>query len=137
MLLTKLNSFKQIKVPVYDNIDWDKVISKPQKKVKDFLHRYWEYDPVCEEFYIPGSKLRIDLFNIRLKIAVEISPDAYHVNFNSFLHKDRFNFLKKVTSDEQKREWCNRNGIRLIELYDDDIKKLSHEYINEKYGVYL
>lgn len=137
MLLTKLNSFKQIKVPVYDNIDWDKVISKPQKKVKDFLHRYWEYDPVCEEFYIPGSKFRIDLFNIRLKIAVEISPDGYHVQFNSHLHKDRFGFLKKVKSDEQKREWCNRNGIRLIELYDDDIKKLSHEYINEKYGVYL
>lgn len=137
MLLTKLNSNKLIKVKVADNIDWDKVISKPQKLVKDFLRKYWEYDPICEEFYIPGSKFRIDLFNLRLKIAVEVSPDEIHVHYNSFMHKDRMGFLKKVKADEAKRNWCTRNNIRLIELYNEDIKRLSHEYINEKYGIYL
>ena len=137
MLLTKLNSTKPIQVKVSDNIDWSKIISKPQKLVKDFLHRYWEYDPVCEEFYIPGSKLRIDLFNIRLKIAIEISPDEYHVNFSEFLHKNRMNFLKKVKSDGAKRNWCARNDIRLIELYNEDLKQLSHKYIENKFGISL
>jgi len=138
MKLTKLNSKKLISVPVYDNINWDKQIaSKPQFLVKSFLRKYWEYDPVTEEFFIPGSKLRIDLFNIRLKIAVEISPIKVHCQYNPWMHKSRFGFLDKVKKDEQKRNWCNVNNIRLVELYDDDIKNLSWELFHVKYNIDL
>lgn len=137
MKLTKLSSNRLINVSVKSNIDWEKVVSKPQKLVKDFLYPYFQYDQIVEEFYIPGSKLRIDLFNIDRKIAIEISPDGYHVHYNPWLHKDRHKFLAKVNSDQDKRNWCKRNDIRLIELYDKDIKALSKEYIEEKYGISL
>ena len=138
MLLSKLLSTKLIQVPVKANIIWDKkVASAPQFIVKTFLQPFWKFDQVVEEFYIPGSKLRLDLFNINKKIAVEISPDGYHVHYNPWLHKDRLKFLAKVKNDENKRNWCTRNDIRLIELYDEDIKSLSQEYILEKYDISL
>ena len=139
MLLSKLLSTKLIQVPVKANIIWDKkVASAPQFIVKTFLQPFWKFDQVVEEFYIPGSKLRLDLFNINKKIVVEISPDAYHTRFNKFLHRDnRHKFLAKVKADESKRVWCTRNDIRLIELYDEDIKALSKEYILEKYDISL
>lgn len=138
MKLTKLNSTKIIDVTVRPNIDWERIISKPQKKIKDFLKLYWQHDPVIEEFYIPGSKLRIDLFNVRLKIAVEVSPSAVHCEYNKFFHRNnRFNFLDKVKKDEQKRNWCNINNIRLVELYDDDIKNISWELFRDKYNIEL
>lgn len=137
MKLTKLSSDRLISVSVKSNIDWDKIVSKPQFAVKQFLESYWKHDQIVEEFYIPGSKFRIDLFNINKKIAVEISPTKYHVNYNPWLHKDRHKFLAKVKNDEAKRNWCTRNDIRLIELYDEDIKALSHQYILDKYDISL
>lgn len=139
MKLTKLNSDKFINITVCSNIQWEEVVSsKIQKSVKDFLKKYWFHDPIIEEFYIPGSKLRIDLFNIRLKIAIEVSPSAVHCEYNKFFHRgNRFNFLDKVKKDEQKRNWCNINNIRLVELYDDDIKNISWELFRDKYNIEL
>jgi len=137
MRLTKLKGCGVVNVPQKSNIDWERKISAPQLFVKQFLFPYWKRDVVCEEFLIPGSKLRLDLFNMSKGIVVEVSPDNYHKTYNNWLHKTRVSFSEKVKNDEQKLLWCNSNNIHFIELYDQDLDNLSHEYIKQKYGIHL
>lgn len=136
MLLTKLKGGK-INVVSKSKIDWEKKISIPQLVVKQFLFPFWKNDQVVEEFMIPGSKLRLDLFNFTKKIAIEVSPDGYHLGYNNWLHKSRINYADKVKKDEEKRNWCEINKIELIELHDEDIDILSKENILEKYNISL
>lgn len=103
-------------------IDWDKIVSKPQKQVKDALKPIWQRQLVCEEFRIPSSKMRIDLINFSLKIVVEVSPKGSH-KFNKFFNKNRSNFLSAVKRDISKAEWCENNGFRFVEIVDEDLKK--------------
>ncbi len=103
-------------------IDWDKIVSKPQKQVKDALKPIWQGQLVCEEFRIPSSKMRIDLINFSLKVVVEVSPKGSH-KFNKFFNKNRSNFLSAVKRDISKAEWCERNGFRFVEIVDEDLKK--------------
>lgn len=137
MLLTKLKGSQTINIVPRSNIDWDKKVSIPQLVVKQFLFQFWKNDQVAEEFFIPGSKLRLDLFNFTKKIAIEVSPDSYHLGYNNWLHKSRINYADKVKKDEEKRIWCETNKIELIELHNEDIKALSKEYILKEYGISL
>lgn len=139
MKLTKLNSTKCINIAVKNNINWEiQLASKLQFKTKLFLKLFWENDAVIEEFYIPGSKLRLDLFNTTKKIAIEVSPASTHEKYSPFFDKgNRFNFLKKIKADESKRNWCKVNNIKLAELNDSDIKNLSKELFEEKFEIYL
>ena len=67
-------------------IDWDYVVSKPQKKVKDFLFPFWKSKVVLEEFKLPSpSRSRVDLINLTDRIAIEVSPSGSH-SFNPFFH---------------------------------------------------
>jgi hypothetical protein len=137
MLLTKLHGFSKVNVPSKSNVDWDKKVSSPKFKVKSFLREFWKNDVIVEEFVIPGSKFRIDLFNLSKKLAVEVSPDEYHNSFNKWLHKDRQKFLSKIKADELKKEWCIKNSIELVELFNEDINNLSVDYFEKKYNILL
>lgn len=138
MKLKKINGTKIVNVNLVKyKVDWERIVSAPQFKIKSILKPYWQFDLVLEEFVIPGSKLRLDLFNTRKMIAVEVSPDCYHSDYNKFLHKNRSKFLDKIKKDFKKREWCEENNITLLELVDEDIKLFSLEYIFEKYGIEL
>lgn len=136
MKLKKING-KIVSVVAKNNIDWNKIISKPQFLVKKFLESFWKNDSVVEEFHIPGSRMRIDFFNFSKRIAIEVNPDNYHVNYNNFLHKNKLNFLEKVKSDEKKRIWCQSNDIKFAELYDEDIDSLSENLFKTKYNILL
>lgn len=138
MKFKKLNSSFEVNVNTAKySIDWSAAVSRPQKKVKDFLHSFWRYDNVLEEFVIPGSKLRIDLLNLTKiedynGVAVEISPQSSH-SFNSFFHKDRVGgFLASVKRDLGKMEWIQANGFLYISLDDADLKNLTVEMFLEK-----
>lgn len=138
MRFTKLNGQKLYNVNISKyKIDWERKVSAPQFKIKSLVKKLWEYDLVLEEFVIPGSRLRLDLFNTNKKIVLEVSPDCYHSNYNSFLHGNRQKFLDKIKKDFIKREWCEKNKLSLIELTDKDIKEFSQNYILEKYGIEL
>lgn len=137
MKFYKLNSSKQESINLSDyKMDWNRKVSAPQKAVSDFLRRFWEFDTVLLEFRIPGSLLRIDILNISKKIAVEVSPDSVHKNFNPFLHKNRSEFLKKLKADIAKIAWCEKSGLTFVELNDSDIKTLSADTF-AKFGVAL
>ena len=103
-------------------VDWDRVVSKPQKQVKDALFPIWAADYVCEEFYIPGSKMRIDLINFSKKIVVEVSPKGSH-KYNEFFNKNRSNYLRSTKRDISKAEWCEKNGFRYVEIKDKELKE--------------
>lgn len=136
MKLTKLkgDSLVHYNIKPYI-IKWDRKVSGPQLTVKKFLEPYWKNHIVCEEFRILGSLLRIDLINFTKKIVVEISPRALHVDFNKFMHGGRGGFLKKLQSDAEKLAWAEKNGFKFVEVYDEDIKNLSKEYLKDKFDV--
>ncbi len=106
-------------------IDWERKVSGPQLKVKQFLQPYWENDYVLEEFLLPGSRLRGDLINLTWKIFLEVSPASVHRKFNKFMHKSRGRFGAVIRRDESKRLWAVANGFNYVELRDEHLKSLS------------
>ena len=138
MKLTKLHGDKLINYNIKSYlINWERKVSGPQKKVKDFLKVYWKNDIVCEELRILGSLLRVDLINFTKKVIIEVSPRGLHVDFNKFMHGGRGGYLKKLKSDHEKRVWAESNSFIFIELYDEDIENLSKDYIREKFDIDL
>ena len=138
MKFKKLNSSFEVNVNTAKYaIDWAKAVSKPQQAAKNFLHPYWKYDNVLEEFLIPGSKLRIDLLNLTKiedysGVAIEISPESSH-SFNPFFHKSRVSrFLASVKRDLGKMEWVKENGFLYVCLNEADLKNLSVEMFLSK-----
>lgn len=118
-------------------IDWNsKRASAPQYRTKQFLKDFWLGDLVCEEFIIPGSKLRVDLINFTKRIAIEVSGQQ-HEAFNKFFHKTRIGFIKSIKRDFQKIKWLEINNIKLIEIYDYETTNLNRKEIESKFSVTL
>ena len=138
MKLTKLNTTILVNYNLKSYlIDWDRKVSGPQKKTKDFLKKYWKNDIVCEELLIKGSLLRLDLINFTKKIIIEVSPRDLHVNYNKFMHGGRSGYLKKLQSDAKKMEWSENNGFIFIELYDENINNLSVKMFKDEFSIDL
>lgn len=102
-------------------IDWDKEVSKPQKRVKDILKQHWIGNRVCEEALIPSSRMRIDLINFTQMVVVEVSPKGSH-SYNEFFNKNRSNYLRAAKRDISKAAWAEMNGFRFVEINDEDLK---------------
>lgn len=109
--------------PAKYRVDWERVVSKPQKAVKDILRPYWENKNVCEEFNIPSSKMRVDILNFTDMIAVEVSPASTHNLYNEFFNKNRSNYLRAQKRDLQKVQWLEDNGFEVVEIFDEDLKQ--------------
>lgn len=118
-------------------VDWNiKRASEPQFRTKTFLKEFWLGDAVCEEFVIPGSRLRIDIINFSKMIAVEVSGQQ-HESFSKFFHKNRVGFIKSIKRDFQKIKWLEMNNIKLIELYDYETINLNKNEIEKKFDIEL
>jgi hypothetical protein len=118
------------------SIDWEaKSRSKLQYKFKSFFFPYWKNHIVYEEFPVYGSMLKVDLLNATKKIAVEVQGEQ-HESFNKFFHDNsRLKYLQSIKRDVKKEKWLETNGFKLLELYEDDLKNLSAQYIEEKTGI--
>ena len=117
-------------------INWKKKSrSKLQKQVKDFFEPYWNAHIVYEEFPVYGSRMKIDILNATLKIAIEVNGPQ-HSAFNKFFHgNSRAKFLSSIRRDFQKSEWLEKNDYKLIEIEGSDVEKLSKEYMKNFFGV--
>lgn len=138
MKLTKLNKPGQhadVRIADY-LIDWERKVSGPQMKVKRFLYPYWKTHVVTEELRIPSSLLRVDIVNWTRRVAVEVSPSGSH-SFNAFFHKTRIGFGSAVGRDLDKAKWLEENGLKLVEVLDDDMDKLSPAWFKSKYDITL
>jgi hypothetical protein len=102
-------------------IDWDaKSKSNIQWRVKQFLCPYWKRDVVFEELRVVGTRLSLDLYNANRKIAVEVQG-RQHQQFNKFFHNNnRHQWLDQLRRDDIKLKFCLTNGIKLVEIYEDD-----------------
>ena len=120
------------------SIDWEgKSRSKLQFKFKQFFYPYWKNHIVYEEFPVYGSMLKVDLLNATKKIAVEIQGNQ-HESFNKFFHDNsRLKYLQSIKRDVKKVKWLEMNEFKFLELYEDDIKSLSPQYIEEKCGILI
>ena len=77
-------------------IDWEAASrSKVQFNTKQFLKQYWKNHIVYEEFPVFGSRLKVDIVNATLRIAVEVHGKQ-HSAYNKFFH-GRF-YYKYVAS---------------------------------------
>ena len=110
--------------------------SAPQFATKFFFKKYWITDLVCEEFKVPGTRLRIDLINFTKKIVVETSG-RQHEKFVEFFHGNRAGFLKSIKRDFTKIKWAESNGFVFMEIYDSETKNLSADFIKNKFNIEL
>jgi len=119
-------------------INWEgKSRSKLQFKFKQFFYTYWKNHIVYEEFPVYGTMLKVDLLNATKKIAVEIQGDQ-HESFNKFFHDDsRLKYLNSIKRDVKKERWLELNEFKFLELYESDLKILSPQYIEEKFGILI
>jgi|TARA_R110000824_G_scaffold14431_3_gene61417 hypothetical protein len=102
-------------------INWDKGSrSKFQASVKEFLRPYWESHVVFEEFRIVGTRLSLDFYNATRNIAVEVQGDQ-HAKYVKFFHgKNKMNYVDQLKRDANKFDFCEKNGIILVEIYSKD-----------------
>jgi hypothetical protein len=133
MLIPTINGARKVNVNLSRyKIKWDDYrASKAQSAAKAFLKPYWLADQVCEEFKVPGSKLRIDIINFSKKIVVEVSGQQ-HEGYVKFFHKNRLGFLKSVKRDFKKMDWVKRfMEFRFVEIYDHEVEGLTIDKFNK------
>lgn len=115
-------------------IDWrKKTRSKFQDEVKKFLKPYWETDFVFEELRLIETRMTFDFFNANKKVAIEVQG-RQHTKFIPFFHSSRGKFLQQLKRDSKKLDFCEINGIKLIEIYS--VSELNKEFF-ESYGIFL
>jgi hypothetical protein len=75
---------------------------------------------ILEEFTIPGSKLSLDFYIPSFRVAFEFQGEQ-HDQFNAFFHRDKNDFVKQSQRDQNKKDWCKLNSIKLIEIRESAI----------------
>lgn len=115
-------------------IDWrKKTRSKFQDEVKRFLKPYWSEDIVFEELRLVDTRMTFDFYNANKKIAIEVQGQQ-HTKFIPFFHSNRNKFLQQLKRDNKKLEFCELNGIKLVEIYN--VSELNKDFF-ESYEIYL
>jgi len=64
---------------------------------------------------IKGKTLFLDFYIPIQRIAMEVNGEQ-HFKFVEFFHKTRANFLKQLHKDQEKKDWCEQNNIKVINL---------------------
>ncbi len=113
-------------------INWEgKSRSKIQEKVKSCLKEMWYGMPVYEEFPVIGTRLTLDFYNHYLSVAIEVQGNQ-HIKHIPFFHgKSKLPFVDQLNRDRQKRDFCEANGIILIQIFEKDAPKLSPKFLQE------
>jgi hypothetical protein len=89
---------------------------------------------ILEEVPIPlrrSETLYLDFYLPLIKTCIEVHGEQ-HFKFVPFYHSTVLNFLKAKKRDQQKLEWCEKNGINHIILSYNESEsqwkdKLKHE----------
>jgi len=114
-------ALKRLSKPQQYRIDWSGPSrSKIQHKVKTLLQKHWSKHVVFEEFPVAGTKMSLDFYNANKKIAIEVQGEQHTKYVPHFHGKNKINFFSQMRRDQQKREFCDLNKIKLIEIYSTD-----------------
>lgn len=98
-------------------------------KARDLIRATYKSYSVLEELKLPGtvcpskkSALYLDFFLPNLMLGVEVHGPQ-HYTYTPYFHKSKLGWLQSLKRDEVKREWCELNEIRLVELkFSDSIE---------------
>jgi hypothetical protein len=91
--------------------------SKMEKYVNEWLTK--QEIPFQAQYQMPGSRLRFDFMLLDRKVAIECQGQQHYtpVRFGGISQKRaKENLIVQEERDEQKRQFCKRKGIKLIEL---------------------
>ncbi len=77
---------------------------------------------VLEEFALPGTKPKLyaDFFLPSKRILYE-AHGKQHTEHIRFFHKTKFDFVRAQYNDRIKADWCHKNDVTLIAIYEDDL----------------
>jgi hypothetical protein len=118
-------------------INWDKKSrSQLQFSVKQFLRPFWATHVVYEEFPVYGSKLKVDILNATIKVAIEVNGPQ-HDSFHYFHNGSPSAYLQGIKRDFVKLEWLEKNNFKLIEIRYDEVPLLTQAFFLERFGVTL
>ena len=91
---------------------------RARKIINEVYHSY----RVLEEVKLPGSTsshkksvLYLDFFIHNIKKAFEVHG-RQHYEFVPYFHKSKVGFIKSLARDEDKKDWCELNDIKLVVL---------------------
>jgi hypothetical protein len=115
-------------------------ISKNQKnksalhiKTRQLLIELFPTLQMLEEVPIPVRKsevLYLDFYLPLKKYCIEVHGEQ-HYKLVGFYHQNLMGFLKSKKRDSDKKEWCELNDIKYIELpYDEDENQWKERIIN-------
>lgn len=85
---------------------------------RELLHKCFPTLQILEEIPIQvrrSETLYLDFYIPLTKKCVEVHGEQ-HFEYNQFFHKSMLGFVKHKKRDKDKKEWCELNGLTLIEL---------------------
>lgn len=92
--------------------------SKFQYEVGQQLTERYPHDVIFEEVIIPRDGFILDFFIPSLDLVVECHGKQ-HTHHVKHFHKTIKDFHNQQDVDQKKRDWCELNGFRLLEIYDE------------------
>ncbi len=109
----------------FDGKDYNLKLKKNNGKFKSSYHqiayslikKIYPLYPVYEETKLCGTKndLYMDLFIPSIRLACEVNG-SQHYKYNPHFHQNVAGYARAKARDREKQEWCELNGITLIEL---------------------
>ena len=87
-------------------------------RVRQILTTNFPTLQILEEVPIPLRKsetLYLDFYMPLIKTCVEVHGEQ-HYKFVAYYHNNQFGFIKQKKRDKDKKEWCETNGIKYIDL---------------------
>jgi len=96
--------------------------SEYHKRARALLKEIFPFEQILEEVGLPGSSLFADFYIHNKRLMIEVQGEQ-HTKHIPFFHKDKLTFGKAKMRDKAKKNWCENNGITLLELsYNDEDK---------------
>lgn len=94
--------------------------SSGHQRCRELLGELFPLDRLLEEVTLPGTGgLRADFFLPSRMLICEVDG-RQHRDFIPHFHKTRLGFIQARKRDQDKKEWCVANNIRLCSLPDDE-----------------
>lgn len=87
-------------------------------KARELLKNSFPTLQILEEVPVPikrSDNFYVDFYIPMLKTVVEVHGEQ-HYKFVAFYHNNQLGFLKAQKRDREKKEWCELNNIKYIEL---------------------
>lgn len=98
-------------------------------RVRKLLKEMYPTQAILEEVPIPGGRLTLDFYIPLLQVAIECQGEQ-HFKYTPHFHGSVRGFMESNKRDNQKREWCENNNVKVIALSFKDNEEIWRDQIN-------